>query len=183
MGGMNSGRKPYSSRRARAKRLRARGHSLSAIAAALGCTRQAVQQLLGPRPSRRRPVPCAGCGGPLNPAAGPHDRALGLCLRCLELRPDAPFGQRLQAHRLAAGLTVTGLARKAGLARATIERLERAENQPRSITLARLAKALDRRMKDLQPRTTGRAQPGARVTGAVRLLGPFFLTSFCTAAI
>jgi DNA-binding XRE family transcriptional regulator len=154
MGGKNSGRKPNRARRARAARLRAKGCSLGGIAAALGCTRQAVFQLLRWGGHSRRPrIPCAGCATLLSPAAGERDRAEGLCLTCLGLRPDLPFGQRLRAQRLAAGLTVAELTRKAGLSRGSIGLLERGDHLPQRVTLLRLAAGLGLSVDRLAPRT------------------------------
>jgi transcriptional regulator with XRE-family HTH domain len=47
-----------------------------------------------------------------------------LCLRCVERRPDTPFGTRLKAFRLAAGLTQQQLAERTGINPDTIASLE-----------------------------------------------------------
>jgi transcriptional regulator with XRE-family HTH domain len=46
-------------------------------------------------------------------------------LCCLANRPDATFGERLKAHRLAAGLTLKELARGAGLRYQNLSAYER----------------------------------------------------------
>jgi Helix-turn-helix domain len=47
-----------------------------------------------------------------------------LCLACLEQRPATPFGQRLKAFRLAAGMTLHELTERSGVNRHRIHRLE-----------------------------------------------------------
>jgi DNA-binding XRE family transcriptional regulator len=100
--------------------LHARGLSLSDIARALGVTRQYVHQIVQeiehPTPPRVRTVTCEGCGQTIAvDGIVPRDQDGALCLNCLAKRPDAPFGQRLKAFRLAAGLTKAQLADRAGL--------------------------------------------------------------------
>jgi transcriptional regulator with XRE-family HTH domain len=152
MGGHGSGRKADPRRRERARLLREQGKTLNQIAAEIGCTRQNVCHLLrqSVQPGRG-PVPCAGCGGPLGPAARPRDAAEGLCLPCLARGPDAPFAVRLRAHRLAAGLSAAALARRAGLSGVTVPTLERGVYSPRPETLAKLAEALGVGVAELGP--------------------------------
>src|SRR4051812_1089210 len=52
------------------------------------------------------------------------------------------FGVQLRQHRLAAGLTQSALAERAGLAQRTIEDLERGVSRPRRETARRLIAAL-----------------------------------------
>jgi transcriptional regulator with XRE-family HTH domain len=140
---MVQGRRPNPEQRRRLAELRARGLSYAEIGRRLGVSKQAVhlalRKLGRPPPS----VPCARCGTPIVSAGAlAGDRGTALCLACLERTPGAPFGRRLQALRLAAGLTQTQLNRRAGLARGTVWRYERYGHTPRSRNLARLARVL-----------------------------------------
>ena len=47
------------------------------------------------------------------------------CLDCLARHPEATFGQRLKAHRLAAGMTLRDLSRRIGIGRTQLSRYER----------------------------------------------------------
>ena len=109
---MARGRRPNLERRKQAAELRARGLPLVEIGRKLGCTRQAVQQLLRP-PGASRALPtlvCAACGAILGSAPGPRARASPLCLPCLARRPRATSGERLRAYRIARGLSRQSLA-------------------------------------------------------------------------
>jgi transcriptional regulator with XRE-family HTH domain len=64
-----------------------------------------------------------------------------LCLACLEDWPEAPFGQRLRAYWLAAGLSQEGLGRRLGVDVASVSRWEKGVSRPRT-PLRRLADAL-----------------------------------------
>jgi transcriptional regulator with XRE-family HTH domain len=145
MGGKGSGKhKP--GRRRQAAELRARGLTLVEIARAMGCTKQAVHQLLRPlwrRPVRpRKTLTCAACGAELGLAPSTRDYAPSLCLPCLARRPRAPFGQRLRAHRIAWGLSREALCRRAGLGLGAVATLERGAHRPQPGTLRKLAGAL-----------------------------------------
>jgi transcriptional regulator with XRE-family HTH domain len=52
-----------------------------------------------------------------------------LCLRCVKQHPDTPFGTRLKAFRLAAGLTQEQLAERTRIACGTIASLERRQDK------------------------------------------------------
>jgi transcriptional regulator with XRE-family HTH domain len=125
--------------------LRRQGLTMPEIARRLGITKQAVHDMLRRlgEPPPPRSVPCAACGRPiLSAVARPTDRGKALCRGCLRERPAAPFGQRLLALRLAAGLSQVELARRAGLSRMAVAHHERAERTPRPATRARLARVL-----------------------------------------
>jgi len=69
---------------------------------------------------------CRDCGVEL----APGHRRLGnngpaYCFPCLARHPEATFGQRLRAHRLAAGLTLAGLGACCGLSSAHVSEYER----------------------------------------------------------
>jgi transcriptional regulator with XRE-family HTH domain len=66
-----------------------------------------------------------------------------LCLSCLAKKPDAAFGQRLKAFRLAAGLTQKQLSMRSGVPDGIIGGLEqRAHRSPGWTHLVALMKVL-----------------------------------------
>jgi Helix-turn-helix domain len=146
MGGPGSGRVLDGGRRRRVLALRRRGLSLRQIAAREGVTKQAVHlclRALGHTGTGcPRIVPrCSACGratGPALPAATPGVPAF--CLRCLPAK--ARLGVRLKALRLAAGLTLAGVARRAGLPGSCVLEYEQGEATPRPRALARLVEFL-----------------------------------------
>jgi transcriptional regulator with XRE-family HTH domain len=166
---MASGRKPDLKYWECIRRLRAAGLTLAEIGRRLGISRQAVHSTL--RFIERaqtgvRSVACGGCGRAIvSPGALSSDRGQALCLDCLAQRPEAPFGQRLKAFRLAAGLTKAELTARCGLSRAAVGRYEGAEILPRTLKALQLAEALGVRPKDLGLKRTpaGWALPGKRV--------------------
>jgi hypothetical protein len=96
---MARGCKPNLERRKQAAELRARGLSLAEVGRRMGCTRQAVHQLLGfrgPAPRPRKAVTCPACGGAVGTAPTARDRAPALCLACLEKWPYPPEGRSLR---------------------------------------------------------------------------------------
>jgi transcriptional regulator with XRE-family HTH domain len=141
---MASGRKPDAKRRAEIARLRAKGLSLAEIGRRLGVSRQSVQVTLRAmaRPAVRT-VACSACGAAVvSEGALPSDAKAALCLRCLGRRPGTPFGQRLKACRLAAGLTKADLARRAGFRPQMLRHYETGLREPRWTQLARLVAVL-----------------------------------------
>jgi transcriptional regulator with XRE-family HTH domain len=124
MGGRGSGNhKP--DRKRQAAVLRAKGLSLTEIGRRLGCSKQAVDGLLRRAQGARAPehVTCRACGAVLCAARqGMWSTRYALCLACLP--PDAGFGQRLLAFRLARGLTCEELAHRLGERLATVRRWE-----------------------------------------------------------
>jgi transcriptional regulator with XRE-family HTH domain len=115
-------------RRAQAAKLRSQGLTEAEIGARLGITRQAVHVLLTRYAQDKVPlmgIRCWECGrlattGYFTKKVNQHV----LCLRCVERRPDTPFGTRLKAFRLAAGLTQQQLAERTGIKASTIRSLE-----------------------------------------------------------
>ena len=61
------------------------------------------------------------------------------------------LGGRVKELRKAAGLTQEELAEKTGLPQSHISRIENAELSPTNMTLQKIAKALGRRLSDLDP--------------------------------
>jgi transcriptional regulator with XRE-family HTH domain len=102
------------------------------------------------------PLPCRDCGGVI--LTGPAQlrrNGPALCLRCLADRPDATFGQRLKAHRLAAGLTLKELARRADLRYQNLSAYERGV-EPNWRALVRLVNVLGTDLVTLGPRGPNR---------------------------
>jgi transcriptional regulator with XRE-family HTH domain len=139
------GRKPNLVRRQLAARLYAAGLSQRQVARRLGCTHQAVQQLLRaagvacPQVCR---VACAGCGAEVAPSYPLPRPPEAYCAACLEQRPGLPFGVRLRSCRLTAGLTQKRLARRAGLLLLSVNRYEAGKDTPTWPGLARLLAVL-----------------------------------------
>ena len=146
MGGRGSGAKPDERRRREMANLRAQGLSYAEIGRRLGVSRQCVQRLLQ-RAGAAEPGPlvfrCRACRTPIASVRGPrmHNRE-AYCLACLARHPEATFGQRLKACRLAAGLTLRQLADTAGMPYPLLAAYERHARHPRWPTIARLVRLL-----------------------------------------
>jgi DNA-binding XRE family transcriptional regulator len=146
MGGPGSGLKPDAAKRRKAAELRAQGLGVTEIARRLGLTRQCVHDHLlavGAGAPRRGVVRCRECSAGI--ATGHHNiesNRRPLCLACVERRPDSPFGVRLKACRLAAGLTVEQLAARSGVTAHAIHAAEGGCCWPRWERVARLIRAL-----------------------------------------
>jgi transcriptional regulator with XRE-family HTH domain len=139
---------PKASRRTAAK-LRAHGWTLQRIAAHLGVTHQRVSRLLKDAHVPPRPVRCRECGAIiLDRPHGSGVRTSVWCLACLGRHPEAPFGERVKAFRLATGLTQRQLAEQLGIVPTTIGRLEAGATQPerrlREALIRRFGQALER---------------------------------------
>jgi transcriptional regulator with XRE-family HTH domain len=108
----------------------------------MGCTRQGAQYLLraaGVSTARRMIVRCPRCGA----AAGSLPvtcrlPAVALCLACLATQPDASFGDRLRACRVAAGLSRRQLARRSGVGILALTAYEANATLPAAASLAKL---------------------------------------------
>jgi transcriptional regulator with XRE-family HTH domain len=119
------GPKPNLVRRRQAKKLREQGLTLSQIAERLGITSQGVHRLLGRRAPR--PICCRKCGAVIVPIGSPGAdvmRRRPVCLACLASMPDAGFGERLRALRLARGMMQSRLAMNAGVSLSTLRLYE-----------------------------------------------------------
>jgi transcriptional regulator with XRE-family HTH domain len=143
---MVRGSKPNQEHRQRIAELRRRGLSLSEIGRQLGVSRQSVHQTLrriAQEPAVVVRLACVTCGREIYSAGALRvDSGKIHCLPCLQQRRDLPFGPRLQAHRLAAGLTRADLGRLTGIDSSHIAYLENRCLKPRLRTLARLVQAL-----------------------------------------
>src|SRR5262249_15874304 len=120
--------------------LRAKGLSLRQIGKKLGVSRQAVQSVIRTmRKSRTRPCPCARCGAVIvSGALLSREVGHAFCVACVDTDPGATFGQRLQAHRLAAGLTILELAQRSKVFPGSIRSYERGDSDLRDKTRVRL---------------------------------------------
>jgi transcriptional regulator with XRE-family HTH domain len=143
---MVRGSKPNQEYRQRIAELRRRGLSLSEIGRQLGVSRQSVHQTLrriAQAPAATVRVTCVACGCEILSTNSIREYGGKVhCLPCLQQRPDLPFGPRLQAHRLAAGLTRSDLGRLSGIDSSHIAYLENRCLKPRLRTLARLVQVL-----------------------------------------
>jgi transcriptional regulator with XRE-family HTH domain len=144
---MVSGGKPNFPRRRKIAALRASGLTLAEIGRRLGISKQCVHETLrlmrSPRPVPS--VPCAGCGWKIASAGAlPDDAGIALCPSCLARSPQAPFGTRLKSLRLAAGLTRTEMARRAGLVLRQLADYEAGRHVPRPLLRDAVALAIGR---------------------------------------
>jgi DNA-binding transcriptional regulator YiaG len=111
-------------------------------------SKQAVASLLnyvGLKTGPRRMVNlCGRCGkavGPSVGSVGKHRYEL-TCLACVSKDRDVPFGVRLRATRLAAGLTVAELAKRIGMEMSTLLYWELQGKRPKTALVRRLSDAL-----------------------------------------
>jgi hypothetical protein len=148
-GHMPLGRKPDHERRRQMAALRQQGLTLAEIGQKLRVSRQCVHEALQRMAGPRTPpvVTCSSCQGNLVLAGIlPEEIDKVLCLACVQERADAPFGQRLQACRLAAGLNRAELARQSGVSVACIADYERCSSYPQQANFARLVRVLGPRL-------------------------------------
>jgi transcriptional regulator with XRE-family HTH domain len=142
---MVRGRKPNEERRRQIAELRQQGLTLAEIGGRLGVSRQCIHIALRSiaKPRVLPAVHCRSCGRDIVSAGLlPEDDGKVLCLACVRQCPETHFGLRLQAYRLAAGLTRSDLARRAGIHNACVTDLERRHRPPTGQTLARLVEVL-----------------------------------------
>jgi transcriptional regulator with XRE-family HTH domain len=154
-------------RRRNVVELRAKGLSLSEIGRRLGISRQTVHATLESiRKAGQRVITCRECRMPIDPAGVlPRDAHNTLCLICMARGPEATFGQRLKAFRLAIGLTRRELDLLAGLPPSSVQYYEQDRRAPTEKNRARLAEALGLTAEVLGK---GRPVPGLRGRGRPR---------------
>jgi DNA-binding XRE family transcriptional regulator len=141
---MVSGRKPDLERRRRVLQAHTQGYTPREISRRLGISRQAVvASLKSAERAARRSVRCCACGVEIVSAGVlPRDAGRTFCVPCLDSNPQATFGQRLRAFRLAAGLTRTELAHAVGIHPRSVQDYEEDVQLPRPGRQAALAEVL-----------------------------------------
>ena len=163
---MVQGRKPDLKRWARIERLRKNGLSLSQIGYRLGMTAKAVHRTLRTIEQARvspRSVPCSACRRDIvSPGALASDRGSALCLECLGRRTGIPFGRRLKAFRLAAGLTKAELVIRCGFSRSAVWKYEDQGVTPYLPAALRLVEALGVTLKALGLESPAQRQRNGR---------------------
>ena len=125
--------------------LRAKGMTLVEISRRFGVSAQRVQRVLKKVQVKPAPIPftCMECNSTIDsPALLRCDVGETLCLQCLARCPDAPFGQRLRALRVGAGLTRGQLAGRVALSESTIGQYERGQSVPGRMALQALSRLL-----------------------------------------
>jgi transcriptional regulator with XRE-family HTH domain len=146
MGGPGSGREPDWHKQRQVSELRRKGLTLAEIGRRLGLSRQLVHHYLKAAGMAGRgcgTVRCCACAAVIMTGHHRLEHNLGpLCLACLERRPDSPFGVRLKACRLAAGLTAEQLAARSGVSLRVIRSTEQRSPFPWWEWVARLVRAL-----------------------------------------
>jgi ribosome-binding protein aMBF1 (putative translation factor) len=135
---------PNQRRRAQAARLRAEGLSFEAIGQRLGVTKQCAYALVwrhaGGEPCPKAPIRCRECRAELNAkAASWRDNLKALCVPC---SAGKPLGERLRARRIAAGLLIKELSRRAGLKQGPVTAIEHGRSGGAPATAEKLARVL-----------------------------------------
>jgi transcriptional regulator with XRE-family HTH domain len=142
---MVQGRVPDLEKQERVAALRARGWTLTRIAGLMMISTQRVHQILSRKERRTTSwaVRCRDCRRKIVSRGVIHGETnMVLCLSCLAGHDEATFGERLMAHRLAAGMTRSELARKSGLTYWAIRVVEAGRSDPGEFDRKRLAEAL-----------------------------------------
>jgi transcriptional regulator with XRE-family HTH domain len=142
VGGTGNGRTNEAVRR-RVGELRAAGLTYAVIGRRLGLSERQVAGALRRERPAARVLPCRECGTGVGPGRrrGVAPRP-PLCLACLGRAPGAGLPDRLLSLRLAAGLTQAELARRTGLRRDRVARLEAGHSGPGPAEVACLALVL-----------------------------------------
>jgi DNA-binding XRE family transcriptional regulator len=93
---------------------------------------------------------CASCETVIVKGRGPwlHNGPV-FCLPCLAKTPEAPFGQRLKAHRLAAGLTLRQLGKRVGMAGTYLGNLEQGHKRHLWTTIVKLIRVFGLSLVDV----------------------------------
>jgi DNA-binding XRE family transcriptional regulator len=88
-------------------------------------------------------VACLACGRTIARGTGSiRTNGAAYCLGCLARHADASFADRLKAHRLAAGLTLMGLAERVGVPHQRVCDYECGRYAPQWRTLVRPVEVL-----------------------------------------
>jgi transcriptional regulator with XRE-family HTH domain len=101
-------------------------------------------------PDVRAAIRCRECERTIAPKAGRgRPNGMAFCLACLARRPEASFGERLRAHRLAAGLTLDALAQRIGGQAENLSAYERGQSVPQWGALVKLVEVLGLGLVDI----------------------------------
>jgi transcriptional regulator with XRE-family HTH domain len=124
--------------------LRCSGLTFREIGERLGVSHQLVQHALKlSGNSRLVPICCRECKAAITQMRTAYDKNIpAWCLECLAKHPEAAFGQRLKAHRLASGMTRGELAKKAGAGNASVIEYELGNKLPTLENLTKLIRVL-----------------------------------------
>src|SRR5262249_32854472 len=88
-------------------------------------------------------VPCRECGAVILRGKGDlRCNAPAYCLACLATHPEAPFGERVKAFRLARGMTPRQLGEAVGMSAQNVSVYERGRGPLKWVTLVKFARAL-----------------------------------------
>lgn len=134
--------KPDRKRHRLVAKLRAQGLGYQAIADRLRISPQRVHQILLRSGSPRTfPILCRKCKAIIvQMGMNTNNNGPVYCLKCPP--KDTTFGERLKAHRLAAGLTLRAISRQVGLQAMAISRYERGKSQALWPSIATLIRVL-----------------------------------------
>lgn len=144
MGGFGSGRCRDWTRVRRAIQLREAGLTYAEIGEQVGLTRQGVHKLLKVARGKVPPtICCMDCGTIVEPVIVLSPRATELyCPACLLKHPEATFGQRLRAFRLAKGLTREELGKRSGMTGSMMGKIEQGQKRPTALAMWAIARGL-----------------------------------------
>jgi transcriptional regulator with XRE-family HTH domain len=119
--------------------------TVRALVAALGVELVPGRRLTFPPCPGQGPgaVACRECGRTIARGAGSiRTNGAAYCLSCLARHPEANFGERLKAHRLAAGLMMEALGKRVGVAHQPVCEYESGRRMPQWRALVKLVGVL-----------------------------------------
>ena len=143
MGGKGSGHPRNWEQVRQIIRLREQGLTYAQIGEQVGLSKQRIQKILQSVHAEATRIVCTECSILIGVFSrrGMFTRK-GYCLDCLAKHPEAPFGQRIRACRLAAGLTLKELANLIGWPWTTLSAYERGVKMPKWKSVVRMIQVL-----------------------------------------